>query len=178
MIRPPHSQEYEKKHVRYAKSNRVIADVTIDVLLSLIPSFTRRLGHMAVSAMCTPLLREAFGLPKAPWLVTALVHGALRTRAAFIKYFMLPRRLPLVRTAARANDEGKYVPTFHKYKPVYTNGYRVEDLGPEKLIGKTGKCPISFRHSGITLGTPMSETGKCPISFRHSGITPGAPMPA
>jgi hypothetical protein len=54
---------------------------------------------------------------------------------------MLPRRLPLVRTAARANQEGKYVPQYHKYEPVYADGYKVEDLGPQKFVGK---CPFSF----------------------------------
>ncbi|KAK3806849.1 MAG: hypothetical protein J3Q66DRAFT_358612 [Benniella sp.] len=148
------SEEYERTHSRFAKSNRVIADVTLDILLSLIPSFTRGLGRMAASALCTPLLREAFGLSPPPKTVSALVHGALWARAAFIKYFMLPRRLPLVRTAARANEEGKYVPNFHKYKPVYSDGYRVEDLGPEKFVGK---CPISFRPSGITPGTSTQQ---------------------
>ena len=60
---------------------------------------------------------------------------------------MLPRRMPLVRTALRANEENKYVPQFHKYKPVYPDGYRIEDLGPAKFVGK---CPVSFHPSGKT----------------------------
>lgn len=125
----------------------MVADATIDLLLSLAPSFTHGFGRMAVSALLTPMLREAFDLPPAPKAVTAMVYGALWARGAFIKYFMLPRRLPLVRTAARANKDGLYVLTYHKYKPVYPDGYRVEDLGPEKFVGK---CPVSFHPSGIT----------------------------
>ncbi|KAK3824740.1 MAG: hypothetical protein J3Q66DRAFT_278308 [Benniella sp.] len=139
--------EYERTHSQYAKTNRVVADATIDLLLSLAPSFTHGFGRIAVSALLTPMLREAFDLPPAPKVVTAIVYGALWARGTFIKYFMLPRRLPLVRTAARANKDGLYVLTYHKYKPVYPDGYRVEDLGPEKFIGK---CPVSFHPSGIT----------------------------
>jgi len=60
--------------------------------------------------MLTDRLRTAFGFTRPPRGLTSIMHGLLYARAAFIKYFMLPRKMPLVRTALRANKEGKYVP--------------------------------------------------------------------
>ncbi|KAG0308336.1 hypothetical protein BGZ98_008318 [Dissophora globulifera] len=141
------AEEYESKFAVYAPTNGIIADATIALLLSLAPSFTHGFGVQAVSALLTPRLRAAFNIPPPPRGVTTLVRATIRARAAFIRYFMLPRRLPHVRTALRANNESKYVPSYHKYKPVYPDGYRIEDLGPTKYLGK---CPVSFHPSGIT----------------------------
>ncbi|KAG0005729.1 hypothetical protein BGZ65_010321 [Modicella reniformis] len=141
------ADEYDRNYSKFAQSNVAIADSTVDLLLSKVPSFTHGFGRMAVSVLLTPQLREAFGMSTPPGFVVSLVNAALWTRGTFIKYFMLPRRLPLVRSASRANKEGNYVPTYHKYEPVYPDGYRVEDLGPEKFLGK---CPVSFHPSGIT----------------------------
>ncbi|KAI1290955.1 hypothetical protein EDD11_009074 [Mortierella claussenii] len=145
------SDEYDKTHSVFAESNVAIAEVTTDLLLSLAPSFTHPLGRLAVSALLTPRLRTAFGVKPPPPGFTTLVVAALKARALFIRYFMLPRRLPLVRTGLRKNKEGKYVPNYNKYQPVYPNGYRVEDLGPDKFVGK---CPVSFHSSGLTPPTP------------------------
>ncbi|KAF9407612.1 hypothetical protein BGZ94_002637 [Podila epigama] len=141
------SENYEETHAKFAVVNIEIAESTIDLLLSLAPSFTHRFCRQIVSALLTPRVREAFGIAPPSRGVKSLVHAVLHGRAMFIRYFMLPRRLPLVRTALRANSECKYVPNFHKYKPVYEDGYRIEDLGPDKFLGK---CPVSFHPSGLT----------------------------
>ncbi|KAI1288936.1 hypothetical protein EDD11_009527 [Mortierella claussenii] len=139
------SENYEETYANFAVANIKVAESTIDVLLSLTPSFTHGLSRQVVSALLTPRLREAFRIAPPPRGLTSLVHAALYGRAMFIRYFMLPRRLPLVRTALRANSECKYVPSFHRYTPVYKDGYRVEDLGPKRFLGK---CRASFRSSG------------------------------
>ncbi|KAG0039397.1 hypothetical protein BGZ83_002821 [Gryganskiella cystojenkinii] len=142
------SENYEKTHAKFAAVNIEVAESTIDVLLSVTPSFTHGLSRQVVSALLTPRIREAFRIAPPPRGLKSLVHAVLLGRAMFIRHFMLPRRLPLVRTALRANSECKYVPNFHKYKPVYKDGYRVEDLGPERFLGR---CPASFHPSGLTL---------------------------
>ncbi|KAF9910294.1 hypothetical protein BX616_010888 [Lobosporangium transversale] len=131
--------EYERQNSVYAPTNAKIAGVTTDLLLSLAPKFMHPFGRHAVSALLTPRLRAAFKVAPPPLGVTTLIRATLKARALFVRYFMLPRRLPHVRTGVRANSEGKYVPAHNKYEPVYPNGYKVEDLGPEKFIGK---CPF------------------------------------
>ncbi|KAF9123327.1 hypothetical protein BGX30_001515 [Mortierella sp. GBA39] len=139
---------YEDKLSQYDPANTTIADVTMDILLDhQAPKFMHPFGRKAISALLTPRLRRAFDMPAPPVGLTTIMESALKARGLFIRYFMLPRRLPRVRTALRANKDGKYVPAFHKYGVVYGDGYRVEDLGPEKFVGK---CPISFHPSGTT----------------------------
>ncbi|KAF9176620.1 hypothetical protein BGZ51_000226, partial [Haplosporangium sp. Z 767] len=128
------TEEYESTHSAFAKTNVAIAQSTIDLLLSLAPSLTHAFGRKVISCLLTTRLRTAFGIAPPPRGLTTIVHALLRSRALFIRYFMFPRRLPLVRTALRANKENKYVPNFNKYEPVYPQGYRVEDLGPEKFL--------------------------------------------
>ncbi|KAG0212082.1 hypothetical protein BGX28_006843 [Mortierella sp. GBA30] len=135
------SEEYESKHAVYAPTNRIIADATINLLLSLSPSFMHPFGRKVVASLLNERLRVAFSIAPPPRGLTLIVNGILYARAAFIRHFMLPRRTPLVRTAMRANKENRYVPQYHKYKPVYPDGYKIEDLGPEKFLGK---CPVSM----------------------------------
>ncbi|KAF9148533.1 hypothetical protein BG015_009725 [Linnemannia schmuckeri] len=147
---------YEEEHSQYDPANPIIADVTIDLLLGhQAPKFMHPFGRKAIAALLTPRLRKAFGMPAPPAGLTTIMETALKARGLFIRYFMLPRRLPRVRTALRVNEHGKYVPAFHKYGIVYGDGYRVEDLGPEKFVGK---CPISFHPSGITPATGHSSS--------------------
>ncbi|KAG0261175.1 hypothetical protein BG011_001281 [Mortierella polycephala] len=149
------TEDYESTHAVFAKSNVAIAQSTVDLLLSLAPSFTHAFGRKIISSLLTPRLRAAFGIAPPPRGLTTIIHALLHSRALFIRYFMFPRRLPLVRSALRANKENKYVPIFNKYKPVYPQGYRVEDLGPEKFVGK---CPISFHPSGRTPGAATASS--------------------
>ncbi|KAF9558669.1 hypothetical protein EC968_006888 [Mortierella alpina] len=134
------AMEYEMEHSVFAPTNRDLADSTFEVMLSLFPTFLHPLARQAACCLLSNRLRTAIGIPPPPLGLTSIVHGLLYARAAFIRYFMLPRHIPKTRTASRANKEGKYVPNYHKYRPVYPNGYRIEDLGPEKFIGS---CPVS-----------------------------------
>ncbi|KAG0230585.1 hypothetical protein BGW42_000849 [Actinomortierella wolfii] len=135
------AEAYEAEHSRFAKSNVAIAYATIDLLLSNAPKFMHPFGYKVVSCLLTDRLRTAFGLPQPPKGLTTIVEGVLYLRAFFIRNFMLPRHYPSVRTALRANKEGAYVPQYNKWKPVYPQGYKIEELGPEKFIGKGPGCP-------------------------------------
>ncbi|KAI7831450.1 hypothetical protein BC939DRAFT_391887 [Gamsiella multidivaricata] len=145
--------EYERSHMVYANTNVAIAEVTTDLLLSLAPSFTHAFGRQVVSALLSDRLRTAFAIPPPPAGLTTVIVGALKLRAFFVRHFMLPRRYPNVRTALRANEENKYVPLWNKYAPVYPDGYKVEDLGPAKFLGK---CPMSLK--GIVQDTTHVES--------------------
>ncbi|KAG0373058.1 hypothetical protein BGX24_012199 [Mortierella sp. AD032] len=141
------TEAYENEHLAYDPANRIIADATTDLLLNKAPEFIHPFGRTAVASLLTPQLRRAFNIPAPPAGLTTIMETALKARGLFIRYFMLPRHLPRVRTGLRANKDNKYVPFYHKYGVVYGDGYRVEDLGPDKFIGK---CPVSFHPSGIT----------------------------
>ncbi|KAG0367452.1 hypothetical protein BGZ54_003865 [Gamsiella multidivaricata] len=147
------TEEYERSHMVYANTNVAIAEVTTDLLLSLAPSFTHAFGRQVVSALLSDRLRTAFAIPPPPAGLTTVIVGALKLRAFFVRHFMLPRRYPNVRTALRANEENKYVPLWNKYAPVYPDGYKVEDLGPAKFLGK---CPMSLK--GIVQDTTHVES--------------------
>ncbi|KAF9100859.1 hypothetical protein BGX29_006206 [Mortierella sp. GBA35] len=148
------AEAYEDKHSEYNPANVVIADVTMDLLLNQAPKFMHPTGKVIIASLLTPRLRMAFNLPTPPAGLTTIMESLLKARGLFVRYFMLPRRLPLVRTGLRANKDQKYVPAFNKYGVVYPDGYRVEDLGPEKFVGK---CPVSFHPSGITPGTKTAS---------------------
>ncbi|KAF9430867.1 hypothetical protein BGZ94_003040 [Podila epigama] len=135
------TEEFESKNARLHDANVKIADATVELLLSITPKFTHGVLMWGVSAMLSERFRVAFGFAPPPPGVTTFVHTLLWLRGRFIRYFMLPRRKPRVRTGLRRDSHGKFVPAFHKFKPiVYPNGYRTEELGPDKF---RGKCPVA-----------------------------------
>ncbi|KAF8982746.1 hypothetical protein BGZ46_000727 [Entomortierella lignicola] len=139
-------EEFESQYTVFSKTNIIIAEETTNLLLSLAPSFLHPFGRKVVSSLLTDRLRTAFGIAPPPPGLTTIVSAGLTLRGWFIRYFMLPRRYPLVRSALRADpkNDNKYVPRWNKYGEAYPTGYRVEDLGPEKFIGK---CPFSGKET-------------------------------
>ncbi|KAG0277015.1 hypothetical protein BGZ96_003040, partial [Linnemannia gamsii] len=148
---------YDDQHTEYNPTNTIIADANIGLLLDKAPKFMHPFGREAIASLLTPRLRKAFGIPDPPAGLTTIMETALKARGLFVRYFMLPRRIPKVRTGLRANKDDKYVPAFHKYGVVHGDGYRIEDLGPEKFVGK---CPISFHPSGITPAPRSSSSSQ------------------
>lgn len=108
------SDRYEKENLRFAESNRRVADNTLGLFLSWYPALLRPLIRPAVLALLEPELLDAFGYRHPPgWLRAALDLG-MRLRARVLRLF--PRRsVPRLITRARHRS--------------YPNGYRVADLG-------------------------------------------------
>ncbi|KAF9920646.1 hypothetical protein FBU30_009495 [Linnemannia zychae] len=142
-------KNFEHENTKYAQSNVAIAHATTSLLLSRAPRFLHPFGRHVVSTLLTDRLRTAFAIPSPPIGMTTAVVGLLKLRGYFIRYFMLPRKYPVVRTALQANKDGKFVPRFNKFTPVYPNGYFIEDLGPSKFIGK---CPVSLKSVQVPAG--------------------------
>ncbi|KAG0359748.1 hypothetical protein BG005_000204 [Podila minutissima] len=140
------SEAFEREYMVYAPSNVAIANSTVNHLLSRAPAAVHPFGRKVVSALLTPRLRKAFDMPAPSRRFVAMIETALWLRGGFIKYFMLPRKIPVVRTAPRANQEGRYVPRFNKYEPVYPNGYTIDELGPDKF---RGKCPVPHNATSL-----------------------------
>ncbi|KAF9108488.1 hypothetical protein BGX29_011744 [Mortierella sp. GBA35] len=117
------AEKYERENMVYAPSNAAIASATTSLLLSKAPASLHRLGRHIVSTLLTDHLRTAFAIAKPPRGLTSFIVGILKLRGYFIRYFMLPKKYPTFRTALRANAEGKFVPRWNKYAPIYPEGY-------------------------------------------------------
>lgn len=63
----------------------------------------------------------------------------MAVRAFIIRHFFLPRFNWVNRTPFYANKEGKFVPEFNIYPPVYPKGYKIPELGPVKF--QPNECP-------------------------------------
>ncbi len=109
------NRDYERKHFRYADSNRRVAESTVRVFLGWFPPILHPIVRRAIYALLDDPLREAFGFPKQPaWFVTAL-KKLLRLRAHLVK-LLPPRRTPYLYTRLK--------------NPTYPQGYRIDELGP------------------------------------------------
>ncbi|KAG0270244.1 hypothetical protein BGZ95_001766 [Linnemannia exigua] len=144
------AENYERENMVYAHSNVAIASATTRHLLSRAPKALHPLGRHIVSTLLTNRLRTAFAIPNPPRGLTTLIVSILTLRKYFIRYFFLPKRYPLFRSALRANEQGKFVPRFNKYAPIYPDGYHIEDLGPSKFMGQ---CPVLLK----TVQLPLSN---------------------
>ncbi|KAI9499665.1 hypothetical protein BDB00DRAFT_924327 [Zychaea mexicana] len=132
-------KEYEERGVRYSPSNWKVAQPTLCLLYSRLPRFMKPVVRGALPCFLEKVDRQAFGLEEPSWMMTQLLHGILRLRANFIRYFLLPRRQYWTRTPWQPEQNGKYMPTFCIYGTVYPNGYRISELGPAKF---GPKCPV------------------------------------
>ncbi|KAF9114622.1 hypothetical protein BGX27_010287 [Mortierella sp. AM989] len=138
------TEEYESKHMVYAKSNGIVAESTTGLLLSRAPRFMHSFVRNVISSLLTDRIRTAFGIPAPPVGLTPFVNSFLMIRGLFVRYFMLPRRYPMIRSALRGDpkNDNQYIPLWNKFGVTYPNGYKVQDLGPEKFIGK---CPFTLK---------------------------------
>jgi hypothetical protein len=83
---------------------------------------------------------RAFGIKTSTSLTRLVFNSIVAVRALFIRCFCLPRHIYDLRTPFYPNKEGKYIPHYFVYNaPFYTEGYRIEELGPEKFMPK---CPV------------------------------------
>ncbi|KAF9951299.1 hypothetical protein BGZ72_007156 [Mortierella alpina] len=150
------AEAYECKKMVFAPSNVAVAEASMGVLESIAPAAGSILRGFIVSLM-TPRLRAAFGYEAPSKYKVWMFHGLFWLRGRFVKYFMMPRTIPLVRTALRAAKENKeaegqkatsgsgcpfsgrkrYITRFDLVPPpIYPQGYVIEELGPDRFLGK------------------------------------------
>ncbi|KAG2223496.1 hypothetical protein INT45_001244 [Circinella minor] len=132
-------KEYEEKAVHYSPFNWKVAEPTLNLLYSRLPSFMKPIIRKALPCLLEEIDRKAFGLEKPSWIMNYFVRNIFNLRAQFIRYFLLPRRHYWTRTPWQPNENGKYMPTFCIYGMVYPDGYRISELGPTKF---TPQCPV------------------------------------
>ncbi|MGW0434539.1 oxygenase MpaB family protein [Micromonospora sp. NPDC003197] len=110
-------REYERATFRYSPTNQRIGTYTLDLFGSWYPKPLRGVARIGVLAMLPAELRTAFGFPAAPRIMSAMVSGALRARAAVVR--LLPPRTSSQLTQSPRN----------RTYPGYPNGYQPTDLG-------------------------------------------------
>lgn len=110
-----YNRRFEQENFRFAPSNRLIADKTIDLLLGFyVPKWLFGLGRPFVFALLDDPLREALGIRKVSGLRKWLVKKGLRIHAFLHQISKEPQK-PVLGTRRK--------------RPTYPEGYQIEELG-------------------------------------------------
>ncbi|MGD1953998.1 MAG: oxygenase MpaB family protein [Sphingomonadales bacterium] len=107
---------YEKEHFRLAKTNRIVADSTVEVLFDMlrVPSVLRPFSHRVLVALMEPHVAKAFGYDAPSKPLRAAVSAMMRLRRTIAA--LLPENTSLrLQTQRRLRS--------------YPNGYLIERLG-------------------------------------------------
>ena len=135
---------YEQKHMKYAASNAIIGNATMDLLLSLAPSFCHPLARNVVYCLMDSRLRAAMGFPDPPTPLQRVVDCVLQLRAGCLRYLCLPRLFSARRTpfAASSSSSLMLCPRFHIYERTYAkDGYQTDALGTAPKGKLLQNCP-------------------------------------
>lgn len=143
------NQDYEEKHMHFAKSNTVIGNATMDLFLSLVPTFTHSTGKEISYCLMDERLRAAMGYPKE---ISAFWNGTLDLLFALrkwtLQFLCLPRphwlsaRRSPPAVASTKTDSGLSFPNFHVYKRIYAKGYKIGHLGAAPKDKVMKECPF------------------------------------
>jgi membrane protease YdiL (CAAX protease family) len=121
------SMAREEAHLRFEETNRNIAIATRDLFASWFPRFLAPAVHAGVYAVLDDAMLRAFGFPRPPATVRALVRGSLKLRGRFVRW-LPPRNSP----------------SFFVDRPnrTYPLGWEISSLGPPRLVAKErGESP-------------------------------------
>ena len=121
-----YNRDYEQQHFVYSDSNNRVGESTVNLFLSWFPSIIRPLLKPCVRAMFDELTLTAFGWSNPPAFVRNLVENSLKLRG-YISRWLLPRRKPDFFTDSKLRS--------------YPHGYKVNDLGPTKMLAKLNCVP-------------------------------------
>lgn len=116
-------ERFETERMVPAPSNRIVADATLDLLLSMyIPGWLNWLGRPIVLALCNDRLVTAIGREPQPAWLKALVAGVLHLRARVLG--LMPERRAMRLITRRRT-------------PTYPTGYDIARLGTFAPVGGT-----------------------------------------
>jgi ER-bound oxygenase mpaB/B'/Rubber oxygenase, catalytic domain len=110
------NEEYERRHFRRTEQSERVGRATRDMFLAWFPWLPRRLGAQAIYALMDDRLLDAFGFPRPPQALRAVVETSLRARGRLVA-FLPPRRRPRLRTRRKTRTYGRE--------------WQLEALGPE-----------------------------------------------
>ena len=136
------SLAHERARFRYHEANRRIATATRELFVSWAPRPLRPAARVAIHAMLDDTMRTAFGFPRAPRAVGALVTAALRARAKALRFFPPRTRKHFITGVPQRS---------------WPKGYRISQLGPpsrlraEEQAAPAAGCPA---HAGRAAHAP------------------------
>ncbi|MEP6909689.1 MAG: oxygenase MpaB family protein [Actinomycetota bacterium] len=111
------NEEYEQRNFRRTDEAGRVGLATRDMFLAWFPGLPKRFGSQAIYALMDDRLLDAFGFPRPPRAVRALVERSLRVRARLVA--ALPeRRHPRLRVQRRTRTYGR--------------DWQLDELGPAK----------------------------------------------
>ncbi|KAL8688427.1 MAG: hypothetical protein Q9224_004887 [Gallowayella concinna] len=91
------SRDYEEKFMVPAKSNHILAEATLWIILCKLPKFVRGCGRNIFAAGMEKRLREAMLIPPPPFIYTRSLEYLRYLRRHYLRHFCLPRFIPLTR---------------------------------------------------------------------------------
>ncbi|KDQ15133.1 hypothetical protein BOTBODRAFT_32117 [Botryobasidium botryosum FD-172 SS1] len=177
------TETYEIEHMVFAPSNKECATATRDLFLRPLPQFAQAFGCHAVSALLSDRLRISMGFEEPPQAYRVWMPRILKIRGWLIRWFALPRWQSWSFGEAEVKgDPGRYTRADWVFEPWYVapklgsylrglispvppssgfhqQGYRVEELGPEKLRGQGREAVIG----AASKMRARANGGKCPF---------------
>jgi hypothetical protein len=114
--------DYEREHFRHDPANTRVTEATIRIGRRTSPWYLRPgFRRVAIALMDEPL-RTALGMPEQPRVLVAAVDLGLRARAKALRFLAAPRVAP-----------------YERVHPTYPNGYRLDQIGPSKMLDELNK---------------------------------------
>jgi hypothetical protein len=114
--------DYERERFEHDPANTRVTEATIRIGRQTAPWYLRPAFRRVSIALMDEPLREALGMPAQPrWLVAAVDLG-LRARAKVLRFLAAPRVAP-----------------YERVHPTYPNGYRLDQIGPSKMLDELNK---------------------------------------
>ncbi|HRP96812.1 MAG TPA: oxygenase MpaB family protein [Rhodocyclaceae bacterium] len=122
--------DYERRHFRYADSNRRIGTATRELFVSWFPRVLAPLVRASIHALLDEAMLDAFGFRKPNAWFRRAVCGGLKVRAWAVRH--LPPR--------------KKAHFFsHDRNHSHPHGYRIDELGPPEFVARIrGQGPSAF----------------------------------
>ena len=121
-----YNQEYEQQHFVYSDSNHRLVESTINLFLSWFPVISRPVLKPCVLGIFDELTLTAFGYSNPPALLRNSIENSLKLRG-YISRWLLPRKKPDFFTDSKLRS--------------YPHGYKLNDLGPTKMLSKLNHFP-------------------------------------
>ena len=162
------AKEYERVQMVPARSNWLVAEQTVAVLVWRLPAWAKPFAKKVVCVFMDERLRRAMMYEEPPKWLVGVVHALLRTRRWVLRYLALPRpewmRVRFV--SEEKTREGRYHAMKYDALPFYVEGTVWNRFGPGAWLGWLLGIPL-----------PGSQGGKySPEGYRINEVGPSPSM--
>ncbi|KAI5465485.1 hypothetical protein BGZ63DRAFT_479229 [Mariannaea sp. PMI_226] len=128
------ASEYEDKHMRPMNEVHALGKILMKMLLESYPKFARPLGYPMACTVMGNRLRRAFGFPEPSLAITVLSYSLLLTRKLFIRYFCLPRVIPVEYVSQPDKETGRIKHLHYMLEPWYVPKTFWSRWNPESIL--------------------------------------------